>query len=390
MKVNILAHLPNKTFLNIYDCIRSSLFDWNKSTLTLLAKKLDIPLKNLSRYRNGTRPISLGLFFKLMDLSEKNLSYFQDKMIIKVGKSGRGLNVGPFIEINPDWIYISELIRGDGCLSRGHNNSYHLVFTNTDLGLIDFVKRFFLGLGIDKRSICIYSAHKHPHVKHLVVNSEIVSYLFNSLFLIPFGRKEKMILPSFITKNKDFAISGVRGIFDAEGSVFIKSDMHYSRRVSIVSFDKNYLTQIQHILNKLNIHSKIYKEKREKHKDFHRLHITERDSIFTFKDTISPLHKKRRKKLEDLLESYDGMWNSKTSLYSKILVLLSEGKTRSRDLSDSLSISIINLAWFLQSLRRKKLIKVTDHIRSNKGSWFIYDITSDGRDYLKTYSDDFS
>jgi len=390
MKINIFNHLPAKTFVIVDDPCRLVLFTSNNS-LTNLAKRLHISIKNMSRYKTGTRATPKEVFLKLLKLSSKDLSYFQNKIFIKVGRKGNILKIGPYIDITEEWIYISELMRGDGSLVRGNNDSYRLVFTNTDLNLINHVRKSFLNLGINEKSINIYPNVQHPHVKHLVVNSEIVSYLLNSFFQIPFRKKNKMILPAFISKERNFAISAIRGIFDAEGSVYIKSaNGIFSRRATIVGFDNGYLNSIQILLNKLNIHSTIFEEKREHLKYFYRLIIRDRDSLIRFKEIIKPLHKKRAEKLALLTTSYKSDWISSKTLNIKILNLLSECNLRRKELSNSLNISIPKLGSFLIGLRNKELIYVVKNVVTNKGSWFIYGITKKGKDYLKIYSEDFS
>lgn len=393
MRVNILNHLPDKTFIYIEDNPRNMLFDWYGGTLTSLSKKLKLSLKNISRYKNGTRGIPLKLFFKLLDLSNTNPSLFQNKMTIKVGKRGNSLKIGPFLNITSEWIYISELVRGDGSLARGNHNSYRLNLVNTDIGLINHTNKFFLNLGIKGNSISIYPAFGNPHIKHLYVNSEIISYFFNSFFKIPFGKKEEMGFPNFILKNRDFSINAVRGIFDAEGNVMIyktKVKGFNRGRVMIVSFDEKYLEKIKLILNKFNIHPRIYREERGKFKDFYRLIINYGEGIKKFAKLIKPLHKKRSEKLKLLISTYTTSRIHSKDLIFKILKLLLNKNMRRKELLEYFKLADNNFGKLLERLVKEDLICVVDKIITNKGRWFKYGISKKGKNYLNLYTEDFS
>ena len=393
MKVNLLEHLPDKTFIYLEDKQRNVLFDWYEGTLTSLGKKLNLSLKNISRYRNGTRGIPLKLFFKFLDLSNKNLFLFQDKVTVKVGKRGNPLKIGPFLSITPEWIYISELIRGDGSLVRGTHDSYRLNLTNTDIGLIKHTEKFFLNLGIESSNISIYPAFANPHIKQLYIHSEIISYFFNSFFKIRFGRKEKMGFPDFILKNRDFSINAVKGIFDAEGNIMsykTKFKGFNRGRVMIVSFDEKYLEKIKLILNKFNIHPWIWKEKRDKYKDFYRLVINYGEGIKKFAKLIKPLHKKRNEKLKLLVSTYTTSRIHSKDLVLRILKLLLNKNMRRKELLGYSKLSDNNFGKLLGRLVKENLIYVVNKLVTNKGCWFVYGITKEGKDYLKLYAEDFS
>ena len=187
MLVNILNHLPEKTFIYIESDVRNKLFNkCIKTTLTDFSKGFSLKLKNVSRYKNGTRSISKSLFVDLIKKSGMSLSFFQNKIILKVGKRGNKLKIGPFVNITSNWVYISELIRGDGSLVKGHNNTRITCFSNKNDVLILFIKNFFLCLGMNKKNIGLYPNSRDPNVKNLVIRSEIIAYFLKSFFQIPF------------------------------------------------------------------------------------------------------------------------------------------------------------------------------------------------------------
>ncbi len=305
MLINIFDHLPKKTFVYIENDLRHILFDkCIKTTLTALSKEFSLHLKNVSRYRSGIRSVSKEFFINLVQKAKMSLSDFQDKIIIKVGKRGNKLKIGPFVNITPDWIYISELIRGDGSIIKGNNNSRRTCFSNKNKVLLSFVGNFFLRLGINKKSIGLYADFVRPDTKNLVIHSEIIAYFLNSFFQIPFGYKSGgLFVPKFIMDNKDYQLSAVRGIFDSEGCIrFKRKGGHTWKDLQICMKDKVYLENIQTILNNLGIDSSIKKEKSRK---MFRLLMYKKESIIKFYQKIKPLHSHKLKIFDKLLDYYN-------------------------------------------------------------------------------------
>lgn len=380
MNINILDYLPGKTFIYIDKDVRLKLFcQIIKTTLTDLSKNLSLKLKNVSRYKTGTRAIQKHIFLEMVRISNMKLEDFQNEIIIKVGRRGNEVKIGPFITIDPDWVYVSELIRGDGALCKGHNNSYNTRFVNKDLKLIEHVKNFFLSKGLSSENICTHPFIYRPEVKILIMHSELISYFFNSFFKIDFGHKKDTTIPGFIMDNESFGISAVRGIFDAEGSVqYTRWKGATLRRVNISMKDELYLKDIQIILNKLGINSKLYKEK---NRIMFRLVISDRRSTIRFYRRIKPLHTKRSEKLRDLVENYKNMdWISSKDLIPKILRLLLNGPKKRFEICRSLNISYSKAGLRLKNLKKNGLIKAYKFERH----WCIYSITDKGQHYLKT------
>src|SRR3989344_157165 len=101
MNVNILSVLnANKTFVHISGILRKELFQKaSDKPLAKLAFELGIPLKNLSRYRNGSRSIPLNIFLKLVKKSGMDLKQFQQKIKLKSNDNSNFIFIGPYITI---------------------------------------------------------------------------------------------------------------------------------------------------------------------------------------------------------------------------------------------------------------------------------------------------
>ena len=99
---------------------------------------------------------------------------------------------------------------------------------------------------------------------------------------IPVGIKGELKIPDWITSNKEFSKSFLRGLIDTDGSVYCKKDYNYTEkgyikiRISICSISKNLIKESSHLLKILGIHNlllKDYKPMAANCKEFSRLQI---------------------------------------------------------------------------------------------------------------------
>ena len=91
-----------------------------------------------------------SLFNKLIKLSRLKIKILQNRIEVKINKSGKYVKIGPYLKIDEKWVYISELIKGDGHITK---NLWYITFVNQDKGLIKYVKEFFLSQGLNKNQI---------------------------------------------------------------------------------------------------------------------------------------------------------------------------------------------------------------------------------------------
>lgn len=190
MKFNILQYLPEKTKIKTTKEIRKVLF--KKKFISDWSHQLKIPLKNMSRYKNGTRSIPLKLFNELILVQKLNPQQLQEKIEFKINNTGKYLRIGPIIKLNEEWIYISELIKGDGHITP---NYWYITFVNKDEGLIKHVKDFFISLGIKKGQ---FHEIKREDANFLIIRSSLLAYIFNNILDVPTGRKDNINIKSFV------------------------------------------------------------------------------------------------------------------------------------------------------------------------------------------------
>ncbi len=374
--VNILDILPQETvYISFDDDLRYRFFDdLKKTNWTCLAREFKVSRKNLNRYPLGRRSFSLALFHKFLSKSNFDLSEFQGKAKLKMKRTNHYIRLGPFVEIDEDWVYLAELIRGDGHLAK---TTWTIDFVNKEKKLIDAFRKFFVKRALDCN---FYLSENEKGIFHLVCRSAILATLFSKIFLIPFGKKQNMQLPLFYFSNKTFLVSAIRGFFDSEGSVSNGSKQSdYPKRISMCMYDKSCVQNYKKALDKLGLYSCFFSEKDNKK---YSLIIGRRYHLIKFLKLIKPLHPIRVKKLKEVLKSYKSSRFQGTNL-TRVLQSISKGNNRRSQISQNTGLSLPNLSFYLTKLQKLRLIYIIKKIYTNKGGYFLYDLTKEGAASLK-------
>ena len=370
-----MQYIPDNAKIKVDLLVSSKLFP--EKGLTEFSKKIGITLKSASRYRNGTRAIPAKLFKKLVKLNKKRFADFQGELSFKMQKGGKYFKIGPYIKINQDWIYVSQLINGDGHV---HSKFWYIEFTNQDEGLINYVYNFFINLGLGKNCFNII---KSRDAIYLTIRPGILAPIFSGCLAVSVGKKEEILIPQWVLKNRIFSISALRGAFDAEGCVSLAS----TRRISITSNSLTWISQLSQILYNLKIKSRIYKEYKNRKKPIYRLFITHIENIRRFRKLVNPLHLERKLKLSDACKDFSKNYKGK---YHKLIletILKNHNRKSKIRMVTRLNTKVLdnNLAW----LRRHKLIFPTEKVITNKGCYYLYGLTRKGKNFLSTESGSF-
>jgi DNA-binding transcriptional ArsR family regulator len=344
-------------------------------SLSDLSRELGIKIKNLSRYKDGTRTMTLELFLKILEKTSIRTEDLQKQIRLKLDKNGVFVPIGPIVTIDKNWVYVAELIRGDGNIPK---NLWNITFVNKENLLINYVENFFKNLDINTNCISVY---KRKDISFLVIRSKLLAYLFSKIFNISTGKKYEMMLPDFIENSKEFISAAIRGFFDAEGTVANGYGKFKSpRRVVMSSISKQYVNSIQRILLKLSIGSIISKEIGKRKKPVYRLFIYHQNNLKKFYEVISPLHPKRRKKLFDVIKSYNKNRIPEGVLAKNILFALKQlgGKATRKEISNKLNINPRKLGWHLSWLYKNNFLNFKEkRVKGNK--IYIYYLTNKDR-----------
>ena len=148
---------------------------------------------------------------------------------------------------NEDKAYFLGWLLSDGCVL---NNSIHLKLNYKDEYIIkEMFDKFSSG----------YKMGTYKNSKSMSLSSTKIICALKKLGCIENKTEVGFNLPDI---SKDLFRHFVRGYFDGDGSVGIRSARLNQMQVSICSIDNKFLTQLQEKLNEHNILSVIYKEKR--------------------------------------------------------------------------------------------------------------------------------
>lgn len=369
MRFNLLQYLPKNTKIKMEKGLRKTLF--LTKSVTEWSKILNISIKNMSRYINGTRSLPLDLINNFILLTKIDLDELQNKIEFKISKSGNYLKIGPLIDIDQDWIYIGELIKGDGHIPQ---NFWNITFVNNNKTLINHVRDFFKLLGIKQSQITLI---KREDANFLIIRSSVLAHIFNKILDVPIGKKNELNIPDFVLFNITLGIAAVRGAFDAEGSV----TFHGSRRISITSNSEQWLLQLKQILESLRISSTIFNDKSKIEKPIYRLLIHHRTNLERFLKIINPLHTKRKERLKEILDNYTK--NPQKTFHKRILLSIKKGNERKKDISKDIKQNLILVGNNINWLKKKGCIIPFEKVVTNKGCFHKYIITQKGEEYLK-------
>lgn len=368
MRFNILQYLPKNTKIKMNKGLRETFF--LSKSVTEWGKILNISMKNMSRYINGTRSLPIDLVNNLALLTKIDINKLQDKIELKISKSGNYLKIGPLVEIDKEWVYVGELIKGDGHIP---SNFWNITFVNNNKGLIKHVENFFISLGIKQTQITII---EREDANFLIIRSSVLAHIFNKILDVPFGKKDEIKISDFVLSDNSLSIAAVRGAFDAEGSVTFTG----SRRISITSNSKKWLLDIEQILSKLRIESKIFEDKSKRKEPIYRVLIFHKSNLKKFLEIIKPLHQKRKEKLKEILNNYTK--NPQREFHKRILLSIKKGNVRRRDISRDIKQSLVLVGNNINWLKKKSYIEPYQKIYTNQGSFYKYRITPKGKEYL--------
>jgi hypothetical protein len=377
MKIGIVQYLPKNTFVKLDDDIWRAIFKEaveKTKTLTSLAKILNVPVGNISRYKLGRRDIPLHIAKGLLNFIEVNIESIDDHIKFKIGKISR-FYARPFVEINQEWVYIAELIRCDGHIPR---NLWTCQLINKNMGLINIFVGFFKNLGLLSKHIDVRNSTV-PLCKIATIRSRTFTFIFNEIFDVPAGRKGEISFPLWYFKDNKYLIAAIRGAFDSEGCVEIGSKSLSPRRVKITNKSRTYIKDLKTALKRLGIDSLVRQRQNDHIFD---IYIYGRINLENFLKIVTPYHEQKRRRLTDLLKLYDDSRVPEGSLKRRVLNSLVNKPKRRAEIASDLGLLKTKLSWHLKWLRENRLIEVIKKVYTNNGTYFVYEITSNGKKYL--------
>lgn len=183
-------------------------------------------------------------------------------------------------------------VQGDGCFSRERGA---VRYFNQEMDLInDFSNSAEKIFGIKCGKIYSGKTCFHIGFRNKKIANKIKKYYFGS---------KEWVVPKFVLfGSKKVVAAYLRAFFDDEGSViFLKRRWGYDRAIQMQSINKKGLKQLQKLLIRFKIDSKLngpYKEK------YFELKIMGRKNLIKFSEKINFVHKGKKNKLKKSIETY--------------------------------------------------------------------------------------
>ena len=216
-----------------------------KSNLTWekIAKLLKISRSMVFFYLNDYSKIPLENYYKLC-----NISKIKKSKIKTIEIKNKTEEIKQIKKITQELAELIGSLAGDGHLS--HHNYEIVISGHKKLDkeyLTTHIKNIFIKLFNVNVKIKIQN---YSNGMRIVVNSKkLMEYLTNE-FKLPIGpKKGKLHIPSKIKNNSNLLKKYIRGLFDTDGSIYLKRKN--SIVTSIISRDPSFLNEVKIALTKL-------------------------------------------------------------------------------------------------------------------------------------------
>lgn len=227
-------------------------------------------------YLSGRYYIPEKIFSQLQNISGLKIVHTQEIYIEKYVKKDV---IKP--KMNSELAEIFGIINGDGHIDK-EGREICIVGNALEADYFNYLKDIF-----ERNFNLKFTMFKmRPTALKLRVYSKGLVEILVKNYGFPFGHKTgKLSIPKHVFKSKEFLISYIRGLFDTDGSIYVrrKKDMV----VEIISVDKNYLNQIKEALFSLNFKAGISGKN---------LYIYNQEDIKRFFEIIKPANSKHLKR----------------------------------------------------------------------------------------------
>lgn len=185
------------------------------------------------------------------------------------------------------------IMLGDGGISK-HQITItlsNLVDVEYSFWMIDFIKRLFKIQASRKEG-------KRNNIRITISRTSLADFLIKSH--LPSGNKIKhqIDIPGWITKNKKFSASCVRGLIDTDGCIYIdkhnyKNKVYKNICLDFTSASKNLLNSVYQIFTNLELEPKKYEKS---------IKIRKRKNVIKYFKIIGPHNIKHINKLQKFLK----------------------------------------------------------------------------------------
>ena len=189
---------------------------------------------------------------------------------------------------------------GDGYMNHYSNGHYFIEIAGHSKKDLEYHKRYISNLVerlFNIRPTLVI--RKDQNTLYSRISSKRIFYILQNLEF-PRGKKINLIVPSWISKNRKFFISFLKGIYDTDGSMILRTSGQYS--ISLGLKEKDLILEIKRFLEEIGYFTSYsectQKDKRGFTSTIHCIRINQKSLINKFKDEIDSSNPYKLKRLE--------------------------------------------------------------------------------------------
>ncbi len=272
----IFIRLKSKDRIKLFNSIKEKInISWNSFYPTL-----GISRTMFFNYLSGRYNLPQKLFLKFKKIAEIEINAYEK---IKQNKYVKKKIVEP--KMSNLFAEILGVLNGDGHLSN-FSNEICVVGDAKEKIYLSYLKNL-----LEDNFKISFNFFEEPTRIKLRTYSIELSYLLNKKYGLPIGNKiGRLKIPKPIFQSKNFMLSYLRGLFDTEGSIYIRRGKDLV--VNIRSADKIFLSQVRDLLVSLGFHPSLSNKN---------LNLYRQDEIDKFFIMVKPANTKHLKKYQNYL-----------------------------------------------------------------------------------------
>lgn len=161
--------------------------------------------------------------------------------------SSNGLNMKP--KLTSELAEFIGIMSGDGYMNHYSNGHYFIEIVGHSENDLEYHKKYIAGL-VERlfaiRPTLVFKKGQNTLCSR-ISSKRIFCILENLGF--PKGKKDKLNIPPWISKNKTFFLSFLRGLYDTDGSIILRTRGQHS--ISLGLKNKSLILQIKHFLEEI-------------------------------------------------------------------------------------------------------------------------------------------
>ncbi len=283
---------------------------------------------------------------------------------IRFGNFGKYLKMKETLKIDENWVYISELLRTDGHITK---DMREVKLTNKNLVILEKFEKFCKSLGISY----IRKDREDSYYRFRVFNRVLAKILIE-VFGIKQGNKSlDTKLPEWMKElHPYFTCYLLGGAFDGDGGLqFSKT----TRRLRYSTGSAEYAKGLQEMLKKIGITSTLFRDPR-KNKNVYYVQVSKKKDLTRFYKKVKFFHDLKSRKLKDIVESYKNFsieeieTEIKSILEKSKSIHISELSRKLRRSTSTISAQVRKLEEMgklkTKKIGNKKMIYLTKEFRS--------------------------